>query len=103
MNNQHNPVNDLVKFFKTQLAGITAETVGWLAVIMLHAATIPSMLAVMSGLTDKMPSADIILMLWAALTLLFTKAVIQRDMISIITIGVGFIVQSAMMVLIFFK
>lgn len=82
---------------------ISAETLGWLAVIVLHGATIPSLLATMAGLTDKMPSVDMVLLTWAGLVMLFAKAAVQRDMLNIITIGLGFIVQAVMMVLIFFK
>jgi hypothetical protein len=34
---------------------------------------------------------------------LFLKAAIQKDMLNIVTIGVGFIAQAVMMALIFFK
>jgi hypothetical protein len=34
---------------------------------------------------------------------LFTKAAVQRDMLNVITIGLGFIIQAVLMVLIFFK
>lgn len=86
-----------------KVSHISAETFGWLAVLVLHSATIPSLLAVMSGLTDKMPSVDIVLLVWSGLTLLFVKAAVQKDMLNVVTIGVGFIVQSVMMALIFFK
>ena len=90
-------------FVREKVAHISAETLGWLAVIVIHSATIPSLLAVMAGLTDKMPSADIILLMWTGLTLLFVKAAVQKDMLNVITIGFGFIIQSVLMVLIFFK
>ena len=90
-------------FVREKVAHVSAETLGWLAVIVIHSATIPSLLAVMAGLTDKMPSADIILLMWTGLTLMFVKASVQKDMLNVITIGVGFIIQSVLMVLIFFK
>jgi hypothetical protein len=90
-------------FVREKVAHVSAETLGWLAVIVIHSATIPSLLAVMAGLTDKMPSADIILLMWTGLTLMFVKAAVQKDMLNVITIGVGFIIQSVLMVLIFFK
>lgn len=90
-------------FFATKVSKVSAETLGWLAAIVLHAATIPSMLAVMSGLTDRLPSVDLVLLVWAGLTLLFVKAAVQKDMLNVVTIGVGFIAQSVMMALIFFK
>ena len=96
-----------IEEFKTgataKVSHISAETFGWLAVIVLHAATIPSLFAVMSGLTDKMPPVDLVLLCWSGLTLLFVKATVQKDMLNVVTIGFGFIVQAAMMALIFFK
>jgi hypothetical protein len=82
---------------------ISSEAVGWISVLVLHAATIPTMLAVMSGLTDRMPPVDLVLMIWAALTLLFIKAAVQKDMLNIVTITFGFVVQAVLMALIFFK
>jgi hypothetical protein len=96
-------VDTMKTFVRDKVTHVSAETLGWLAVIVIHAATIPSLLAVMAGLTDKMPSADLILLAWTGLTLLFVKASIQKDMLNVITIGVGFIIQSVLMVLIFFK
>jgi hypothetical protein len=95
---------DQFKTFVVDKVGhISAETFGWLAVIVLHCATIPSMLAVMSGLTDRLPSVDLVLLIWSGLALLFLKAAVQKDMLNIVTIGFGFIVQAVMMALIFFK
>jgi hypothetical protein len=82
---------------------VSAETVGWVANLVLHAATVPSLLALMSGLTDKNPPVDLVLLVWGGLGLLFFKAAIQKDMLNVITIGLGFIAQAVMMALIFFK
>lgn len=90
-------------FVTTKISHISAETFGWLAIIVLHASTIPSLLAVMSGLTDRLPGVDLVLLVWTGLTLLFVKAAVQKDMLNIVTIGVGFIVQAVLMALIFFK
>lgn len=92
------------KFVVTKRIGvISSETMAWLANIMLHAATIPSLLAVSMSLTDRLPSVDLVLLTWGALTLLFAKAVIVKDMLNVATIGFGFILQSVLMMLIFFK
>lgn len=96
-------INELKEFISTKLSVISAETFGWLAAIVLHASTIPSLLAVMAGLTDRLPGVDLVLLVWAGLTLMFIKAAVQKDMLNIVTIGVGFIVQAVMMALIFFK
>jgi len=96
-------LNQIKEFVQTKISVISAETFGWLAVLILHSATIPSLLAMMSGLTDKLPGVDLVLLVWAGLTLLFIKATIQRDMLNIVTIGFGFIIQAALLALIFFK
>lgn len=91
------------KFFVDHLKGITADTLGWMAAIVLHLATIPSLLALMTGLSDKPPTVDIVMFIYAALILLFAKAIILKDQLNIITIGSGFIAQSAIMAFILFK
>ena len=90
-------------FISTRFHKISADTLGWIANIALHAATIPSLFALMTGVTDKTPSVDVVLMLWAALSLLFFRAVLLKDLLNIVTIGVGFMVQAGLLVLIFFK
>ena len=96
-------INQVKTFVQTKISIISAETFGWLAAIVLHAATVPSMLAVMAGLTDRLPGVDRVLLVWTGLTLLFVKATIQKDMLNIVTIGIGFILQAVLMALIFFK
>jgi hypothetical protein len=90
-------------FITEKFSHISAETLGWMAIIVLHASTIPSLLAVMSGLTDRLPGVDLVLLVWAGLTLMFIKAATQRDLLNLVTIGIGFIVQAVLMALIFFK
>ena len=90
-------------FITNSLAKISADTLGWLAAIVLHAATIPTMLALLSGLSDRTPSLDVVLFLWTGLALLFLRAIVLKDILNIITIGTGFIVQAALMALILFK
>jgi hypothetical protein len=57
----------------------------------------------MTGLSDRTPGLDIILFLWGGLVLLFLRAVVLKDMLNIITIGFGFILQAGFMSLILFK
>jgi hypothetical protein len=96
-------IEELKTFVSTTLGRISSETLGWLAVIVLHCSTVPSLLAVMAGLTDRLPGVDLVLLVWAGLALLFVKAAVQKDMLNVVTIGFGFIVQAVLMALIFFK
>ena len=82
---------------------VSAETLGWLAVVIIHSATIPTLFALLTGLSDNVPNLDIVLFMWAGLSLLFSRAVVQKDMLNIVTIGVGFIAQAVIMAIILFK
>jgi len=93
----------LVKNIKTHAPQVSAETMGWVAVILMHLATIPTLLAVLTGLTEKMPPVDLVLFAWAGLFCFFIKAAIQKDFLNIVTIGFGFFVQAALMAMIIFK
>jgi hypothetical protein len=92
-----------VKSIKEHAPNISAETLGWLAVVLLHLATIPTLAAILTGLTEKMPPVDLVLFSWMGLFLLFCKATIQKDILNIVTIGFGFFVQAALLALIVFK
>lgn len=100
-----NPVTIVAirEFLSNSLAKLSADTLGWLAAIVLHAATLPTFLALMTGLSDRTPGLDIILFLWGGLVLLFLRAVVLKDILNIITIGFGFILQAGFMALILFK
>ena len=85
------------------LPRISADTLGWLAVILIHCATIPTLLALLTGLSDNVPNLDVVLFMWAGLVLLFVRSVVLKDTLNIITIGTGFIVQAVIMAMILFK
>jgi hypothetical protein len=96
-------IEKISEFCRTKLTAATAETIAWIAVIVIHAATIPTMLAIMSGLTEKMPPIDLVLFIWAGLSLMFVRATILKDMLNIVTIGFGFIIHATILALILFK
>lgn len=93
----------VANFFRNYLAKISSETLGWLAVILFNCTLVPTLLALMTGLSDRTPSLDIVGFIWGGLVLLFFRAIVLKDMLNIITIGMGFMVQAALMALILFK
>jgi hypothetical protein len=95
--------NAVTKFLDEHLHRVSADTLGWLAGIVIHCATIPTLLALLTGLSDRTPSVEIVLFMWAGLVLLFMRAVVLKDILNIITIGAGFITQAVIMALILFK
>jgi hypothetical protein len=90
-------------WLNNNLPRVSADTLGWLAVILIHCATIPTLLALLTGLSDNVPNLDIVLFMWAGLVLLFIRSVVLKDALNIITIGTGFIVQAVIMAMILFK
>lgn len=90
-------------FFENKLVPSTAESIGWIGLVLLHAALIPTFLAVMAGVTDKMPPVDLVLFIWAAMITFFVRAAILKDTVNVLTIGAGFIVNAVFMALILFK
>jgi hypothetical protein len=96
-------LNSLRTWLEQHLPKVSAETLGWLAVVVIHSATIPTLLALLTGLSDTVPNLDLVLFMWAGLSLLFARAVVQKDMLNIVTIGIGFIAQAVIMAMILFK
>jgi hypothetical protein len=82
---------------------VSVETVGWLAVIMIHCSTIPPILALLLGVSDHLPSIDVVLFMWTGLVLLFIKALLTKDTLNIVTIGIGFIIQAMLLGILVFK
>jgi hypothetical protein len=96
-------MNLWVQTLKEHAPQVSAETMGWIAVVLMHLATIPTLIAMLTGLTEKTPPVDLVLFSWIGLFCFFIKATIQKDLLNIVTIGFGFFVQAALMALILFK
>ena len=95
--------HNLALEFKNSIRKISIDSIGWTALIALHAVTVPSLLGLMTGLTDNTPPIDMVIILWAALGLFYIKSILERNFVALNIIGFGFIGQSILMALIFFK
>jgi len=93
----------IAKFFADHLGKISADTLEWLAIVVVHCATIPTLLALLTALSDRTPSLDVVLFAWAGLVLLFIRAIILKNSINIVTNGAGFITQAVIMAMILFR
>lgn len=96
-------VQKIVEYFRAHVTVATAETITWVAIILIHASIVPTMIALMAGLSDKTPPIDLVLFIWGGLTLLFIRAAILKDMLNVITIGCGFLAHAVMLALVLFK
>ena len=88
---------------RDKFSHLSSEAIGWLAIVFVHCATIPSILSLILGMSDMLPSLDVVLFVWGGLLLLFIRALIVKDMLHIITIGLGFFVQALLLGLVVFK
>lgn len=95
-------VDTVQKWIVDHVGPISAETLNWIGVIFIHAATIPSLLAVWTGLSDRMPPLDMVLLIWGGLVALFIQSIVLNNRVQMVTISVGFMVQSVLLALIFF-
>lgn len=96
-------IDSLIEFCKTKLTAATAEAIAWVGLILIHASALPSVVSLMAGVNDKMPSIDMVLFTWVGLTLFFIRAAVMRNMLYIITIGLGFIVHALLLAFLVFK
>jgi hypothetical protein len=111
MNISFTVVTDMIKAFvsklwlefKASIRQVSIDGIGWTGLIALHAVTIPSLFGLMTGLTDNTPPIDMVIILWAAMGLFYIKAILEKNVVSLVIIGLGFIMQSILMALVFFK
>ena len=96
-------IESVQQFVSEKSKQLSADMIGWLAVLFMHGATIPPILGLLMGISDRMPSIDVVIFLWTGLVLLFLKALINKDMLNIITIGVGFIIQACLLGFLVFR
>jgi len=95
--------NQVWYFLTTHLGKMSAHTLGWLTIVLLHLASVPTLLAVLMNKSDRLPPVDLMLFIWSALITLFFKALIERNFLYIATICLGFVAQTVIMSLILFK
>lgn len=94
---------DIYRFFANHIVKVSAHALGWIAIVMLHFSSIPTLWAVIIGETDKLPNLDLMIFIWAALTTLFVKAILEKDRLYITTISLGFVAQTLMSGIILYK
>lgn len=90
-------------WLRDHMPDVSASALQIIAVILLHAATLPSYISVMLAWSDNMPPLDMVILMWAGIACLFAQAMVQKNNIMILTVALGFMLQSLFMALIFFR
>lgn len=95
--------DQLREWLQKHAPALTANTLLWISVVLMHAATLPSLVAVLWAWTDEMPQLDMVLLIWAGLAAMFAQSLVSRNTLISITVSVGFMIQAVLMALIFFR
>jgi hypothetical protein len=98
-----NLVDLIYTFIKVHLGHLSAHTLGWITIILLHFSAVPTLLSLILAQSDKLPPYDLMIFVWAALTTLFFKSLIEKNFLYVSTICLGFIGQVVMLGMIVFK
>jgi len=80
-----------------------AEIGGWIGMVLIHGATIPTSLAVIMGWSDHLPPIDMILMVWVGLLLFFFRALARFDWLYLVSNAIGFTLNTIILALILMR
>lgn len=95
--------NRFAHFCKTTLAKTFAETIAWVGMVLIMCSPLPSIIALMTGVSETHPPIDLVLLVWGGMSLFFVRSVIVKNMMHVATIGGGFVVHTVLLSLIVFK
>lgn len=78
------------------------EIAGWVGMILIHSNTMPTLLEVILGGSAIMPPLSMVLLTWAGLLLFLWRAIGERDLLYIVSNGIGFALNSVLLAIIVF-
>ena len=77
-----------------------SELSGWLGMILVQSATLPTTISNLLGYSDKLPPLSMVLLVWAGLALYFVRAYKNKDVLYMVSNGFGFFVNTILLALI---
>jgi hypothetical protein len=80
-----------------------AEIGGWLGMVLIHGATIPTSVSVIMGWSSDLPPLDMVLLIWSGLFLFFLRALARIDWLYLVSNAVGFFLQSLLLAIIIYQ
>lgn len=81
----------------------SSEFAGWVGMLLIHGATLPTTLSVILGYSTNLPPASMVLLVWSGLFLFLIRAIAQNDKLYIVSNAIGFFFNSVLLALIVFK
>jgi hypothetical protein len=79
------------------------EVAGYIGMILVHAAIIPTTVMNIMGWSDKLPPLSMVLLIQLGLALFLIRAIANKDTLYTISNGFGFVTQTILLAIIVFK
>ena len=79
-----------------------SELCGWLGMVAIHGATVPTMLAQIAGENPRLPELSMVGLVWLGLFLFLIRSVGRKDMLYTVSNGIGFALNSLLLSMIVF-
>lgn len=98
-----NKIDNVGRWFDDRFKNISTTAISWISIVLIHSAFVPTILSVGMGVSDRMPTIDIVLFVWVGLLLNYIQSIIQKNILNVVTHGVGFFIQAVLLALVLFK
>ena len=77
-----------------------SEIGGWIGMILIHGATVPTTMSVILGYSCELPPLSMVLLVWSGLFLFLLRAIVARDTLYIVSNTIGFFFNTILLTLI---
>jgi hypothetical protein len=86
-----------------RLRSVSQRTLEWISIVMIHCACVPSTVAFIRGVSDLMPSTEVVLFMWTGLLVYFIKSFVENNRLMMFTNAIAFFVQAMLLALVVYK
>ena len=77
-----------------------SEIGGWIGMILIHGATVPTTMSVILGYSSELPPLNMVLLVWSGLFLFLLRAIVAKDTLYIVSNTIGFFFNTILLTLI---
>jgi len=77
-----------------------SEIGGWIGMILIHGATVPTTMSVILGYSSELPPLSMVLLVWSGLFLFLLRAIVAKDTLYIVSNSIGFFFNTILLTLI---
>lgn len=93
----------IIEALAERARSVSQRTLEWVAIVMIHCACVPSTIAFIRGVTDMMPSTEVVLFMWTGLLVYFIKSFVENNRLMMFTNAIAFFVQAMLLALVVYK